>query len=52
MRAWRERVAFRDLLAADPEVTSRVGPAELAECFDPAWHLRNVDAIYRRVGLA
>ena len=23
----------------------------LDDCFDPAWHLRNVDAIYRRVGL-
>ena len=51
MRAWRERAAFRDLLAADPEVMGKLTPAELEDCFDPAWHLRNVDAIYRRVGL-
>jgi len=51
MRAWRERTAFADLLAADPEVKAKLTPAELAECFNPAWHLRNVDAIYRRVGL-
>ncbi len=51
MRAWRERIAFRDLLAAEPEVMDRLTPSELDECFDPAWQLRNVDAIYRRVGL-
>jgi adenylosuccinate lyase len=51
MRAWRERIAFADLLAADPEVKATLTSAELAECFNPAWHLRNVDAIYRRIGL-
>ena len=51
MRAWRERTAFRDLLAADPEVMVHLTPADLDQCFDPAWHLRNVDAVFRRVGL-
>ena len=26
--------------------------AELHACFDPSWHLRNVDAIFRRLDLA
>jgi adenylosuccinate lyase len=51
MRAWRERTDFHSLLAADPEVTARLAPADLAACFEPAWYLRNVDAIYRRAGL-
>ena len=51
MRAWSERTPFRDLLAADGDVTARLAPAALAECFDPAWYLRNVDAIYRRLNL-
>ena len=51
MRAWRERADFHALLAADPEVTARVTDADLAACFEPAWYLRNVDAIYRRAGL-
>jgi adenylosuccinate lyase len=51
MRAWRERTAFRDLLAADLEVMAKLTPAELDECFDPSWYLRNVDTIYRRAGL-
>jgi len=51
MRAWRERTDFHALLAADPEVTARLAPSDLAACFEPAWYLRNVDAIYRRAGL-
>ena len=51
MTAWRERTAFRDLLAADPEVMAQLGRQELDACFDAAWYLRNIDAIYRRVGL-
>ena len=51
MRAWRERTDFHALLAADPEVTARLAPSDLAGCFEPAWYLRNVDAIYRRAGL-
>jgi adenylosuccinate lyase len=52
MRAWTERRPFQELLAADPEVTAHLTPAALAECFDPAWYLRNVDAIYRRLNLS
>jgi adenylosuccinate lyase len=51
MRAWKERTAFRDLLAADPDVVGRLQPAALDACFDASWYVRNVDAIYRRVGL-
>ena len=52
MRAWRERRSFLELLAEDPAVTDRIPPAELKACFDPAWYLRNVDAVFRRVGLS
>ena len=51
MRAWSERTSFHELLASDPEVTARLPAAALAECFDPTWYLRNVDAIYRRLHL-
>ena len=51
MRAWRERTAFRDLLAADPEIMAKLTPGELDACFDPTWYLRNVDAVFSRAGL-
>ena len=52
MRAWTERRPFQELLAGDAQVTAHLTPAALAECFDPAWYLRNVDAIYRRLNLS
>jgi len=51
MRAWRERCPFRDLLAGDPDVMRHLTEPELHACFDPSWHLRNVDAIFRRLDL-
>ncbi|MBI4562240.1 MAG: adenylosuccinate lyase [Candidatus Rokubacteria bacterium] len=52
LRGWDEKISFHELLAKDPEVMARLSPEELKACFDPAWYLRNVDAIYRRLGLA
>ena len=51
MTAWREQRSFEELLAKDPEVGRHLTAGELKECFDPGWYLRNVDAIYRRLGL-
>lgn len=51
MKAWREQRSFQELLAEDPDVSALLPPDELKTCFDPAWYLRNVDVIYRRLGL-
>ncbi len=51
MRAWRERRPFFDLLASEPAVTRHINAEELKACFDPAWYVRNVDAVFRRLGL-
>jgi adenylosuccinate lyase len=52
MRAWEEGTDFKALLLADPEVTRYLAPAEIENCFDLGYHLRHLDAIYARVGLA
>jgi len=49
MKAWEERRSFQELLAADPEVTSRLSAEELHALFDPAYHLRHVGTIFDRV---
>jgi len=51
MRAWRERRSFEAVLGEDQEVTGVLGPEGVRACFDPAWPLRHVDAIFRRLGL-
>jgi adenylosuccinate lyase len=51
MRAWKERRPFFELLAADRDVTAKLSADELKGCFDPAFYLRNVDAVFKRLGL-
>jgi adenylosuccinate lyase len=52
MRAWEEGTDFKALLLADPEVTRYLAPADIENCFDLGYHLRHLDTIYARVGLA
>ena len=49
MRAWEEKRPFKDLLAADAEVTARLAPAEIEALFEPGYHLRNLGVIFERV---
>ena len=49
MKTWDTGVAFKDNLAADPEVTALVPAETLALLFDREHHLRHVDAIFQRV---
>ncbi len=51
MQAWESGVAFQKLLLDDAEVRRLLTPAEIESCFDLGYHLRHVDAIFRRVGL-
>jgi adenylosuccinate lyase len=48
MRAFHGEGALRKLLGEDPEVTSRLGAADLDRCFDMAHAIRWADAIIER----
>ncbi len=47
MKVWLEGADFLELLKADPDVS--MTQAELAACFDLAYHGKHVDAIFARV---
>ena len=49
MRAWKEDLVFRDLVAADPQITSLLPPERIARAFDVDRRLENVPAIFERV---
>ncbi len=49
MRSWKEELTFRDEVAKDPAITSRLTPEKLARSFDYERQLANVDAIFARV---
>ena len=50
-KAWDEKKDFRTMLENDNRVTDKLSDADLDDAFDYHWHLRNVDEIFKRVGL-
>ena len=50
-KAWDEKKDFRTMLENDTRVTDKLSDADLDDAFDYHWHLRNVDEIFKRVGL-
>ena len=50
-QAFEEGKNFRDLIEAVPEVQASLSKSEMDDCFDPMYHTKNVDVIYKRVGI-
>jgi len=51
MKAWEEKTMFRDLVEADETVQENLTVEEIEEAFDLDHHTRNVERIFKRVGL-
>ncbi|MGM8216150.1 adenylosuccinate lyase [Bacillaceae bacterium W0354] len=51
MQAWEEQTSFPDLVRSNETIKTTLSQEVLEACFDPAFHLKNVDAIFERVGL-
>ena len=49
LKAWNEGLDFRALVAADPEVTGLLRPADIDRCFSVAPYLDKIDGIFERV---
>ena len=48
MKTWDEGGQFQERLADDPELREHISADELAELFDPAHYLRNLDRLFER----
>ena len=42
---------FQKLLESDPQVTEKLTPEEINECFNPDYQLRNLDKVYQRLDI-
>jgi adenylosuccinate lyase len=51
MRVWDEDRDFRELVKADGDIQKNLSSEEIDRVFSLEHYLRNVDAIYRRVGI-
>ncbi len=51
LNAWKNEANFRQLLEADPDVAKALTPAEIEECFNLSYHMKNVNYILKRAGI-
>lgn len=51
MKAWNEKIHFRQLIEANEVVQDNLTDDEIEACFDYTYHLKNVDHIFERLGL-
>ncbi|MGL4948958.1 MAG: adenylosuccinate lyase [Anaeroplasmataceae bacterium] len=51
MKAWTENLDFQELLFLNKEVTSKLTSNEIDNCFTLEYYFKNINHIYKRVGL-
>lgn len=51
MHAWNNQIDFKTLLLKDNEVSAYLSDKEIESCFTLDFYLKEVDSIYKRVGL-
>ena len=51
MRVWDENRDFHALVKADPDITSKLSAEEIDRTFSLDYYLRNVDQIFKRLGI-
>src|SRR5438309_7607969 len=49
MRAWKEEKNYKEMMFAEPEITSRLSREKLEQAFSAERQLKNVDRIFARV---
>ncbi|GBF10806.1 MULTISPECIES: adenylosuccinate lyase [Tepidibacillus] len=51
MQSWEEQKSFKELLKEEKNIQNLLTEEELNECFDYHYHLKNVDFLFKRVGI-
>lgn len=51
MKAWEEEKDFLEILKKENNILEHLSEDELEECFEPTYHLKNIENIFNRLGL-
>lgn len=51
IKSWEEKTSFKALMEANDDVKKALTQEEIDDCFNPKYQVKNVDVIYKRVGL-
>lgn len=49
--SWENKTSFKELMEQNEEVAQALTPTEIEDCFNPKHHVKNVDIIFKRVGI-
>ena len=52
MKAWETRTSFRALVEADPEIGGKVSGRDMDKAFDQSMHFKDVERVFKALGLA
>ncbi|BAC12697.1 adenylosuccinate lyase [Oceanobacillus iheyensis] len=52
MDAWETETHFKQLVESDDRITGKLTQAEIDDCFDYTYHLKNVDQIFTKIGIS
>lgn len=51
MKTWKEKLNFKDLVSRDKDIVNYLSAQEIESCFELDYYLRNVDKIFKKIGL-
>lgn len=51
IKSWENKIPFKSLMEASDKVRSTLTQDEIDDCFNPQYQVKNVDIIFKRVGL-
>ncbi|MDA3130407.1 adenylosuccinate lyase [Aliibacillus thermotolerans] len=51
MEAWEKGISFQQLIEEDPTISKVLTQEEIRACFDPEYHTKHIDTLFKRVGI-
>jgi adenylosuccinate lyase len=51
MESWKKGIPFKELVLKDCDIMSYLTEKEVDDLFDYSYHVRNIDYIFKRIGL-
>lgn len=52
MKSWKEKLNFNDLVSRDNGIANYLNAKEIESCFELDYYLRNIDKIFKKIGLS
>ena len=51
IKSWENKISFKELMENDADVRATLTQEEIDDCFNPQYQVKNVETIFKRVGI-